>query len=49
MKASGKDVRLELFPGQSHSFTNGPEGDDYHRALELTLQFIQKHTGGAKN
>jgi len=43
MKAAGKDVRLELFEGAGHPFTLGPEGDNYQRALEVTVAFVKKH------
>lgn len=44
MQEAGKDSRLELFEGQGHGFTNGPEGDAYQRALRLTAEFIAQHT-----
>lgn len=44
MVESGKNVRLELFENESHSFTNGPDTEAYRRALELSLTFIQQHT-----
>lgn len=44
MKSAGKDVRLELFEGAGHPFTLGPDGDNYQRALEITVAFIKSHT-----
>lgn len=44
LQEAGKDTRLELFEGEGHGFTNGPEGDAYHRALRLTAEFIAQHT-----
>jgi len=43
MKAAGKDVRLEPFEGAGHPFTLGPDGDNYRRALDLTVEFIKRH------
>ncbi|MGC4111446.1 MAG: alpha/beta fold hydrolase [Nocardioides sp.] len=42
-KEAGKDVQLELFEGENHSFTNGPDSPAYRRAAELTLAFIEKN------
>lgn len=42
-KEAGKDVRLELFEGQGHGFTNGPENEHYQRAIDLTLAFARAH------
>lgn len=44
LQEAGKDTRLELFDGEGHGFTNGPENDAYHRALRLTVEFIAQHT-----
>ena len=44
-KDAGKDVRLELFEGQGHGFTNGPENESYQRAVGVTLDFARKNTG----
>jgi acetyl esterase/lipase len=44
LKEAGKDSRLELFEGQGHSFANGPENDAYHRALQMTAEFVARHT-----
>jgi dipeptidyl aminopeptidase/acylaminoacyl peptidase len=44
LQEAGKDARLELLEGQGHGFTNGPEGDAYHRALRLTAEFVAQHT-----
>ncbi len=44
MVESGKDAKLELFENESHSFTNGPDTEAYRRALEMSVEFIQRHT-----
>ncbi|MCI0535123.1 MAG: alpha/beta fold hydrolase, partial [Verrucomicrobiales bacterium] len=44
LQEAGGDSRLELFEGEGHGFTNGPESDAYRRALQLTVDFVERHT-----
>lgn len=44
MLETGKDARLELFENESHGFTNGPDTEAYRRALEMSVEFVQRHT-----
>lgn len=47
LKEAGKDARIELFEGEGHGFTNGPESDAYGAALKMTVEFIEQHTRAA--
>jgi dipeptidyl aminopeptidase/acylaminoacyl peptidase len=44
LKEAGKDARLELFEGEGHGFTNGPDTPAYRKALEQTVEFVSAHT-----
>ncbi len=44
MDAAGKEVHLELYPDQGHSFTNGPDTPAFRDAVAQALAFVQRHT-----
>lgn len=45
MKEAGKDASIELFEGQGHSFTNGPDNEAYRHAVDVTLAFLRRYDG----
>jgi len=49
MKEAKKEVRLELFEGEGHGFTNGPETQAYRKALRLTLDFVGQQSTGKQD